>query len=265
MSHLRQRGISLLEIIIAIVLGSAVTTLAYSFYQNMMSNLERQKRVTSLQDGIRSAVDCINRFLIAGGVSGDSIFYDPHRVLSLPVVNGGHRVFDVTPDSSELRVYGNYSGGAATVANPILDKAVRRVEVTDGSLFRVGGYAYIFAGSAQEVARITSIGGNFLSVADNFFAPYPKGTLIFPLERIRIRRQGATLEVHRETASGTTMFARDFVPTARPGDSLEFKVRSVDHETGQLGYALTFVGESPGRSRMKLVRRSEQTVFVRGF
>jgi prepilin-type N-terminal cleavage/methylation domain-containing protein len=265
MSHPSQRGITLLEIIIAIVLGSAVSTLAYSFYQNMMGNLERQKRVNALQDGIRTAVDSINRFLIAGGVSGDSLFFDPHRILPLPIINGGHRVFDVTPDSMELRVYGNYSGGATTVAEPVVNKNLRQVTVADGSLFRSGGYAYIFAGSAQETARITSVRGNILYVGNDFFAHYPKGTLIYPLERIRIARNGTTLEVHRETASGSPVFPRTFTPTSKPGDSLEFKVRSLDHETGQIGYALTFVAEAPGRSNLKLVRRSEQTVFVRGF
>jgi prepilin-type N-terminal cleavage/methylation domain-containing protein len=265
MSHPGQRGITLIEIIIAIVLGSAVTTLAYSFYQNMMGNLERQKRVTAIQDGIRTAVDCINRFLIAGGVSGDSLFYDPHRLLPLPIVNGGHRVFDVTADSAVLRVYGNYSGGAATVEDPVVNKGLRQITVSNPGIFRAGGYAYIFAGSAQETARITSIRGNILYVGNDFFAYYPKGTLIYPLERIRIARNGTTLEVHRETAAGAPVFPREFVPTSKPGDSLEFKVRSLDHETGQIGYALTFVGEAPGRTHMKLVRRSEQTVFVRGF
>lgn len=246
-------------------MGSAVTTLAYSFYQNMMGNLERQKRVTSLQDGVRTAVDCINRFLIAGGVSGDSLFFDPHRILPLPIVNGGHRVFDVTADSTELRVYGNYSGGAATVAAPVVNKSQRSVKVTNARLFKAGGFAYIFAGSAQETARIRSISDSTLYMSDDFFAHYPKGTLIYPLERIRIARNGSTLEVHRETASGSPVFPRHFIPTSKPGDSLEFKVRSLDHETGQIGYALTFVAEAPGRTKMKLVRRSEQTVFVRGF
>lgn len=265
MSHPRQRGLTLLELIVAIVLGSAVTTLAYSFYQNMMGNLERQKRVTSLQDGVRTAVDCINRYLIAGGVSGDSLFFDPHRLLSLPIVNGGHRVFEVTPDSTELRVYGNYSGGAASVSDPVINKNQRFIKTDKSSLFRAGGYAYIYAGSAQEVARIRNISDSSLFVSDDFFANYPKGTLIFPLERIRITRNGTTLEVMRETASGAAVFPRTFVPTERPGDSLEFKVRSLDHETGQIAYALTFVATAPGRDKTKLIRRSEQTVFVRGF
>jgi hypothetical protein len=259
---------TLLEIIVAMVLGSAVTALAYSFYQNMMGNLERQKRVTALQDGIRTAVDCINRYLIAGGVSGDSLFLDPHRLLPLPVVDGGHRVFQVSPDSSELHVYGNYSGGAGTVSDPVLDRNQGFVKTDKAHLFKAGGYAYIFAGSAQEVARITSIRDSALYVADRFFAPYPKGTLIYPLERIRIslaRDDETTLEVIRETASGSPIFPRTFTPTAKPGDSLEFKVRSVDVVTGQVAYALTFAATSPTREKARLVRRSEQTVFVRGF
>lgn len=267
MSHPRQGGLSLIEVLVALVLSSVVSAFAYSFYRNMMGNMERQKRVTSLQDGIRTAVDCINRYLIAGGVSGDSLFYDPHRLLSLPLVNGGHRVFDMSPDSSELRVYGNYSGGAGTVAAPVVDKNSRQVKVDRASLFSVGGYAYFFAGSAQEVARVASIRDSTLTVANDFFAYYPKGTLVYPLERIRITKEPKTavLRVLRETASGGAIFPRDFMPTAKPGDSLEFKVRSMDQENGQISYALTFAATAPDRSKMRLVRRSEQTVSVRGF
>ena len=115
------------------------------------------------------------------------------------------------------------------------------------------------------MARITSIRDSTLFVSDDFFTCYPKGTLIYPLERIRVSRNGTTLEVHRETASGAGIFPREFASTAKPGDSVEFKVRSLDHESGQIAYALTFVAEAPGRTRMKLARRSDQTVFVRGF
>lgn len=265
MSHPRQRGISLIEILIGLVLSSAVSALAYSFYRNMMGNMERQKRVTAIQDGVRTAVDCINRYLIAGGVSGDSLFFDPNRLLTLPIVNGGHRVFDMTADSSELRVYGNYSGGASTVLSPVLDKGQRFIRVDNVALFKAGGYAYIFAGSAQEVVRITSIRDSSLYVTNDLFTYYPKGTLIYPLERIRISRNQQTLLVVRETAAGVPIFPRDFTPTSKPGDSLEFKVRSLDHESGQIAYALTFAATAPDRSKMRLVRRSEQTVFVRGF
>jgi hypothetical protein len=252
---------------VAVVLGSVVALLAYTFYRNMMGNLERQKRVSSLQDGVRTAVDCINRYLIAGGVSGDSIFYDPHRLLPLPLVRGGHRIFHATPDSTQLTVYGNFSGGAAQVDLPVLERSHRRVRVDKPSLFRAGGYAYISAGSAQEVARVTAVNGPHLVVANDFFATYPKGTLVVPLERIRIARRpgAAVLEVYRETAGGQPIFPRTFVPTQRPGDSLDFRVRSLDHGTGQIGYALTFAANASGRKALKLVRRSEQTVFVRGY
>lgn len=267
MSYPSRRGLTLLEILIALLLSSAVSAVAYSFYRNMMGGMERQKRVTALQDGVRTAVDCINRYLVAGGVAGDSLFFDPHRLLPLPVVNGGHRVLDVSADSTELRVYGNYSGGAATLTAPVVNKGQRYVQVTDASLFKAGGYAYFFAGSAQEVARITSIRGSTLHVANDLFAFYPKGTLAYPLERIRIARdrQSPTLAVVRESAGGTPIFPRRFVPTSRPGDSLEFKVRSLDHDAGQISYALTFAAKAPGRSKQALVRRSEQTVSVRGF
>lgn len=259
------RGMSLLEILVAMVITSIVCTIAFTFYRNFMGQLERQKQVTSLQDGLRNAVDCINRYLVAGGVSGDSLFFDPHKKLGIPFINGGHRVFDIAADSTSLSVYGNYSGGAGNISSPVTDKKQRWLKTDKSKLFRVGGYAYIYAGSAQEVARISSINDSTLTVENDFFAPYPKGTLIFPLERVRIYRDAnQVLQVARESAGGAPIFVRDFVPTQRSGDSLEFKVRSVDRLAGQVAYSLTMAAKTR-RSNITLARRSDQTVFVRGF
>jgi prepilin-type N-terminal cleavage/methylation domain-containing protein len=261
----KDRGMTLIELMVTLVIASFVCSIAFYFYRNFMGHLERQKQVTSLQEGIRNAVDCINRYLVAGGVSGDTLFFDPHRKLTSPIVNGGHRVFDIAPDSSSISVYGNYSGSAASLASPVVDKTQHTVRTDNPGLFRVGGYAYIYAGSAQEVARIRSISGPNLTVEDDFFASYPKGTLIFPLERVRIYRdEKQALQVARESANGTPIFVRDFVPSKHPGDSLEFKIKSVDRQAGQVAYSLTFAARSR-QANMLLARRSDQTVFVRGF
>ncbi|MDB5048662.1 MAG: hypothetical protein JWO30_1733 [Fibrobacteres bacterium] len=256
---------TLLEILVALVISTIVCTIAFTFYRNFMGHLERQKQVTSLQEGIRTAVDSINRYLVAGGVSGDSLFFDPHKKLVTPFVNGGHRVFEVAADSSSISVYGNYSGGAGSIAHPIINKGQRWLKTDKATLFKVGGYAYIFAGSAQEVLKVTSIADSTLGVEDDFFASYPKGTLIFPLERIHIYRDAKqALQVARESANGTALFVRDFVPSNHPGDSLEFKIKSVDRQAGQVAYSLTFASKTR-RSNITLARRSDQTVFVRGF
>ncbi len=256
---------TLVEILVTLVIGSIICTIAYTFYRNFMGHLERQKQVTSLQNGIRNAVDCINRYLVAGGVSGDSLFFDPHKKLSIPFVNGGHRVFDLADDSASISVYGNYSGGAGNISSPIINKNQRWLKTDKAGLFRAGGYAYIYAGSAQEVARIVSINDSMLAVENDFFAPYPKGTLIFPLERVRIYEDAeGALQVSRESASGSPIFVRDFEASNQPGDSLEFKVKSVDRMAGQVAYSLTMAAKTR-RTNVVLARRSEQTVFVRGF
>ncbi|MDQ3001309.1 MAG: type II secretion system GspH family protein [Fibrobacterota bacterium] len=257
---------TLLEILVAMVISVIVSTIAFHFYKNFMGHLERQKQVTSLQEGIRNAVDCINRYLVAGGVSGDSLFFDPHRKLTAALwVNGGHRVFDVSADSQSISVYGNFTGSAASLASPVLNKNIRMVKTDKAGIFTAGGYAYIYAGSAQEVTRIVSIRDSLLTMENDFFAPYPKGTLIFPLERVRIYRDAAqALQVSRERADGTPVFVRGFVPSNHPGDSLEFKVKAVDRLAGQIAYSLTFAAKTR-RSNITLARRSDQTVYVRGF
>lgn len=264
-SYRYDRGMTLVEILVTMVISAIICTVAYTFYRNFMGHLERQKQVTSLQEGIRNAVDCINRYLVAGGVAGDSLFFDPHKKLAIPFVNGGHRVFDIADDSASISVYGNYSGGAGNIASPITKKDQRWFKTDKAGLFRVGGYAYIYAGSAQEVTRIVSINDSMLAVENDFFAPYPKGTLVFPLERVRIYEDAkGVLQVSRESAAGSPIFVRDFKPTKLPGDSLDFKVKSVDRQAGQVAYSLTMAAKTR-RSNITLARRSEQTVFVRGF
>jgi prepilin-type N-terminal cleavage/methylation domain-containing protein len=258
------RGMTLIEVLVTLLVTVIVCSIAYAFYRNFMGSLERQKQVTALQEGIRNAVDCINRYLVAGGVAGDSLFFDPHRKLSAPLIDGGHRVFEVTGDSASLSVYGNYTGAAATLAAPIVNKSAGSLKTDKPQLFKAGGYVYIYAGSAQEVARVASVRDSAVFVENDFFAYYPKGTLIFPLERVRIARgPGQTLQVAREGADGGAGFVRAFTPTSLPGDSLEFKVRSIDRQAGQVAYSLTFVART--RKNVVLARRSDQTVFVRGF
>ncbi len=259
-------GMTLIEVVVAMVIGTAVSLLAYRFYQKFVQGLAQQKQISSLQDGIRNASECINRFLIAGGVSGDSLFFDPHKKLSADIVNGGHRVFDVNADSSTLSVYGNFTGSAASLASPVVDKTIRSVKTDKPWLFKAGGYAYIYAGSAQEVANILSISDSTLNLADDFFAPYPKGTLIFPLERIRVSLVNTkTLRVSRESPNGVASFVREFTPTDHVGDSLNFKVKTVDKKAGQISYALAFTAKAGAPPHLVLARQSDQTIFVRGF
>jgi type II secretory pathway pseudopilin PulG len=262
----QRSGMTLVEVLVGMVIGMIGCIIAYTFYRHFMSSMERQKQVTSLQDGIRNAVDCINRYLIAGGVAGDSLFFDPHKILTAPFVNGGHRVFQILPDSASILVYGNYSGTAATLSTPVTNKTNRSINIDKPGIFKVGGFVYIYAGSAQEVARVQSISGATLSFADDFFAPYPKGTLIFPLERISISLPDKkTLRVSREGANGAANFERLFTPSEHLGDSLSFKVKGVDREAGQISYALSFTARTGRGAKILLARNSDQTVFVRGF
>ena len=94
----KSAGMTLVEILVGLVITTLVCAIAYAFYRDFMGSLERQKQVTSLQEGIRNAVDCINRYLVAGGVAGDSLFFDPHHRLPTPLINGGHRVFEIAGD-----------------------------------------------------------------------------------------------------------------------------------------------------------------------
>lgn len=264
-----QMGMTLIEIMVTVVITTIVGLFIYAFVRNWLGQMERQKTVERVQTSVREATRSIDKYLVSSGVGGDSLFYDPHRLLSAPLVDGGHRVFEVSRDSLSLTAYGNYTGMVANISEPMVDKSARAFKVDKPAALRGHPYVYITAGSAQEVAQVTRIDNDgTVRLSHDTFVPYPKGTLVFALERVRIsvvnRNQ---LQVSRESAQGKAGFVRDFTPVGRVvvGDTVNFKVTGMNRMGGRIEYALRFATKTKGRTPMVLERKAEQTVLVRGY
>jgi hypothetical protein len=148
----------------------------------------------------------------------------------------------------------------------VVDKGSRRFQVTDPSVVAGHSYLYLSAGSAQEVVRVTGIQANGMVGAGNdFFAFYPKGSLVFPLERIRIEVKGENLVLARQSASGKGSFQRTFDATEGLGDSTSFNITELNPIAGQLKYRLGFYAKLD-RGKLRFAERvTEQDLLIRGF
>lgn len=262
-----RRGITLIELMVAMSITTVVALMAYGFYRYWSGQMMRQKMVEALQSHAREATQSINRYLVSSGVGADSLFFDPHKLLNAAFYNGGHLVYEVSKDSAKLTSYGNFSGQVATVSLPMLFVGDRAVKVDKPEALRGVTYVYITAGSAQEVAKVASIdAAGKVRFTHDTWIPYPKGTLIFPLERIVIYAPDKRhLQIRRESADGRPGYVRDFQPSGYAGDSLSFRVTGINRLAGKLSYALRFSTRTQDRSHQVLVRNADQTVLVRGF
>jgi type II secretory pathway pseudopilin PulG len=258
---------TLIEVMVACSISCVVALMVYAFYRNWMEQMNRQKLVEHLQSQIREARQSIDKYLVSSGVAGDSLFFDPHRLLTGPVQNGGVQVFQVSSDSQSLMAYGNYSGEVVHITEPVINKSDRAVKVDNPSALESVDYVYITAGSAQEVAKVSGVSANgTIRFSHDLWVPYPKGSLIFPLERVSIRVvQKNQLHVSRENAQGKAFFKRTFEPSGMAGDSVAFRIRGMNRLAGQLEYQLAFAAKTRGRSPALLVREAEQTLLVRGY
>lgn len=264
-----QKGMTLIEIMVTVVITTIVGLFIYAFVRNWLGQMERQKTVERVQTSVREATRSIDKYLVSSGVGGDSLFYDPHRLLSAPLVDGGHRVFEISRDSLILTAYGNYTGMVANLSEPMVDKSARAFKVDKPAALRGHAYVYVTAGSAQEVARVTRIDNDgTVRLSHDTFVPYPKGTLVFALERVKVSvKDRNQLLVSRESAEGKAGFVRDFTPVGRvvAGDTVNFKVTDLNRMGGRIHYALRFATKTKGRSPLVLERKAEQTVLVRGY
>lgn len=257
---------TLIEILVTLIITVMMVLVIHAFYRHWHGGMARERTVDQVQGRLREATESLNRFLLSSGVTGDSLFFDPHRALAEPWINGGHRVFTLKDGGRALIAYGNFTGKVCYLDAPVVDKRQRFFQVTDRSVVAGHSYLYLSAGSAQEVVRVSAVQADgTVGTADDLFAFYPKGSLVFPLERIRAEVEGESLVLSRQDASGKTKWARRFDPTEQEGDSTFFQVLEVLPVSGQMRYRLGFFGKLT-RGELRFAERStDQDLLIRGF
>lgn len=283
-----KKGLTLIEVLVAGLITSLLSVMVYMYFKRNFNAHERQKRVSELQRQSTETIESINRYLVGAGMPGDTAFYDPNKILdpASSATTSNRSAFQVL-NNNEIIVYGNIlSRGkeqpAATLSYPVTNSTAAQPTIvsrdfkkmTGKDAFKVGDFVYLHAGSAQEVAKVQALlNDTSISLSAALKVPYPRGSLIFPFSRVRIRKSPTTrdvLEVNWETANGAaTIATRRFTPTKTikqlEKDSVLFTINSVDKAAGRIEYTLGFYNRLNDRSRTWLNRTVRQTVFIRGF
>jgi len=271
-------GITLLELVVSMTIVSLVAIMAYRMQKNHSAAAERQKRIGWLQRDLKEATESINKYLVGAGVAGDSVFFDPWKIAD--GVKTVIPVYRVSADKETLSVYGNFGRGVITLSQPTLNTSSKQVIAKNAaSLFVVGDCIFFNAGATQEVNTIRAISNDSTLLLDNnLYIPYPKGTVAFPLMRIKVARTAyddLKVTVYKATKNnqrvGKGMSVRNLkgkrnLKAATVGqDSVFFKVVNVNLMSGQIQYSLRYSTRLNDKPKTVISRAMTPTVFVRGF
>ncbi len=262
-----QQGITLVELIVAMAVSMITVVGAFWWFNSVWKRSVRQNEIQQMEVQLREATKALNSYLRACGTgSGDAFFYDPLDISTAPIdtLGGLKRVISVSGGVMDL--YGNFTGNSTVMKAPMITD-LDRVKVSNPFIFTTGTSLYINGGSTQEVQRIKSISADSMIVFENnAMIAYPRGTLIFPLERIQIDASGGkSLKMNRYTAFGTLKSSKAFIPSGRSGDDVIFTITGNNIAARRMDYTLTFAINNNSTSKTRVQKSSDQVVYMRGF
>ena len=147
--RLNKRGITLIELMLAVALMGIVSTGAYKLYSLQLSHYSTQQDVTYLQRDLRMARNqLIKKFRLAG--------FGIPRALKMGI---GDSLYAVTPfynpaDPDSVRIAGNFNDLSTLVVNSMANPS-DNIIVQDVKKFRINHYAFIDNGIEREAFYIT--------------------------------------------------------------------------------------------------------------
>ena len=179
-----QRGFTLIELMISLVLFSLAIAGVLSVAVSMTIGYRTQRQVMQAEVAARAPIDFISD-AVRGSSPGASLgdIKDVENCAS-----GAVKITDNTtaPDKLEL-VYA--SGGVVTWTSAVFTQTSASMAVYDGSQFAAGDYAVIVnnAYTAGHLVRITAVSGNSLTIATTTcgmtFTDYPVNSLVVRAQR----------------------------------------------------------------------------------
>lgn len=200
-----RRGITLIELLVAMVLFVIVATLAMMVFsnQNRSFKMEAERAEAALM--VKGTLDELTRAVrMTGG--------------SLPEESAGIQVWNSTAESTTFVI--NERGGQDTVTGFVYDSAAKRIhlKISDASRFSDSGFVVIpliVAPSATSQAytapilqRMTGLCGDSLVLDATPLAPVGpitsnSNTLIYNLDSLTFRKRNDTLFVRRNRKAHT--------------------------------------------------------------
>ncbi len=187
-----QRGFTLVEALVGMVIGSMVMAAAYSLWRTHQVEGMRLSKKIELRNSLTLASKRLQRSVtIAGiGLSGAASLAKEDAV-----------------GSDTLTVFTNPEERSSALATPA-DHLVPAIQVVSPSVFRSGGYIAIVGTGHAELRRINRIQGSYIYLDSPFANDYPvAGSRTMPARRERYYSDQQGTRFLHEAPDGVSVVA----------------------------------------------------------
>jgi len=177
MSRPRQRGFSLIELLVATVVAGVALGATTTFYAAHMVSMREMSYRVEAQQALRGSLDTIARDIRLAG----ACLSNAGQFIPLAGVNAGTDQITITtglvhPDMSCIITTTTAAANAGTLT----------VNVADATGFTTSQLAYVKAANGgSDTARITAIAGNTITLATALSQLYPIGTEVDAIDERR--------------------------------------------------------------------------------
>lgn len=213
---MNNRGLTLIELLIALVVSSILIAAIYKTFISQQHSYTVQEQVVDMQQNVRAAINkMVREIRMAGFGRQDSVFWGADGM------HGKYKnIVHPGDDGKSITVVGAYEEVTTLAANA--SSGTNIIQLADASAFDTSGLKYIcFNGT--ESHRIKSIAGNQIELFDALKENHSAGEPVFRVYAI-------TYSVGVDIDGKTVLFRNDNVPgglgpqpVAENIESLRFK------------------------------------------
>lgn len=205
----RQRGFTLVELMISLVLFSFAVAGVLSVAVSMTQAYREQRQVINAEASVRAPLDFLSDALrqASPGVTDPNNVQDFHtcKLGAIEVTNSS-----TGPDELDL-VYAT-GGIVTTLSTAAFDVNSTAINVTDASQLSAGDYVLVTDFTYGMLVKIESKSGNALTLATKCSTPasltmWPTATTNYPIGSLVIRAQHAHFEI--QTVDGQPTLTMD--------------------------------------------------------
>ncbi len=234
-----QRGFTLVELMISLVLFSIAVAGVLSVAVSMTQAYREQRQVINAEASVRAPLDYLSDALrqASPGVSDPNLVQDFHTCQIGAI---GYTNSSTGPDELDL-IYA--TGGIVTsLSTAAFDVNSTTITVTDASQLSPGDFVLVTDFTYGMLVKIDSIAGNVLTLAAKCSTPasltmWPTATTNYPVGSLVIRAQHAHFEI--QTVDGVPTLTMDpDGDAANGGGTATFEPLAENIEDMQIAYGI---------------------------
>jgi type IV pilus assembly protein PilW len=206
-SRARQRGLSLIELMIGIALSLLILTAVLYSFAGSQASYRYLTSFSAVQESGRIALELLNRDIRMAGNSGcGNVNYLDHRS---PTIFSNNIVLQTTPgagaDASDGITIRYGSGATTTVTLSPADNQFVVADIAALGTVDVGDSLLLSDCSTTEVLTIASKSANSITTKDNLSHGFKPGTVVMRLEIVTYTVAGSELRRNGQAvAAGVT-------------------------------------------------------------